>query len=147
MTYCWFLGGGTTDYAVAVFFEALRKGSYECYLKPDTMMPMMHINDCLRSLLEFMTVPPEKLKRRVYNVTAMSFTPEQLFDKIAKYVPELHISYRPDSRQAIADSWPQVFDDSEARFVFFSIHLERLNIIKIYLGRIGDGNMNTTWTS
>jgi threonine 3-dehydrogenase len=62
-----------------------------------------------------MTTPEEKLKHRVYNVTAMSFTPEDLFDKIAKYVPELHISYRPDSRQAIADSWPQVFDDSEAR--------------------------------
>lgn len=62
-----------------------------------------------------MIVPQEKLKRRVYNVTAMSFSPEQLFDKIAKYVPELRISYNPDSRQAIADSWPQVFDDSEAR--------------------------------
>lgn len=62
-----------------------------------------------------MTVPKDQLKRRVYNVTAMSFTPEDLFDKIAKYVPELRISYKPDSRQLIADSWPQVFDDSEAR--------------------------------
>lgn len=62
-----------------------------------------------------MTVPEEKLKHRVYNVTAMSFTPEELADKISKHVPELKISYRPDSRQAIADSWPQVFDDSEAR--------------------------------
>lgn len=79
------------------------------------MMPMMHIKDCLRSLLEFMTTPEENLKHRVYNVTAMSFTPEQLVEKIAKYVPELRVSYRPDSRQAIADSWPQVFDDSEAR--------------------------------
>jgi threonine 3-dehydrogenase len=78
-------------------------------------MPMMHINDCLRSLLEFMTVPEEKLKHRVYNVTAMSFTPEELADKIAKYVPELSVTYKPDSRQMIADSWPQVFDDSEAR--------------------------------
>lgn len=65
--------------------------------------------------MEFMTVPEEKLKHRVYNVTAMSFTPEELADKISKHVPELKISYRPDSRQAIADSWPQVFDDSEAR--------------------------------
>ncbi|CAO1419797.1 unnamed protein product [Diamesa tonsa] len=108
-------GGGTTDYAIAIFFEALKHGKYECYLKPDTMMPMMHIKDCLRSLLEFMTTPEENLKHRVYNVTAMSFTPEQLVEKIAKYVPELRVSYRPDSRQAIADSWPQVFDDSEAR--------------------------------
>lgn len=68
-----------------------------------------------RSLLEFMTVPEEKLKRRVYNVTAMSFTPEELTEKISKYVPELRVSYKPDSRQLIADSWPQVFDDSEAR--------------------------------
>lgn len=65
--------------------------------------------------MEFMTVPEEKLKHRVYNVTAMSFTPEELADKISKYVPELKITYRPDSRQMIADSWPQVFDDSEAR--------------------------------
>lgn len=62
-----------------------------------------------------MTVPEEKLKHRVYNVTAMSFTPEELVDKIAKYVPELRVTYKPDSRQLIADSWPQVFDDSEAR--------------------------------
>lgn len=62
-----------------------------------------------------MTVPEDQLKRRVYNVTAMSFTPEDLFDKIAKYVPELRVSYKPDSRQLIADSWPQVFDDCEAR--------------------------------
>lgn len=62
-----------------------------------------------------MTVPEKELKKRVYNVTAMSFTPEQLFDKIGNYVPELRIKYEPDSRQLIADSWPQVFDDSEAR--------------------------------
>jgi len=62
-----------------------------------------------------MTTPEEKLKRRVYNVTAMSFTPEELVDKLVKYIPELRVSYKPDSRQLIADSWPQVFDDSEAR--------------------------------
>lgn len=89
------------DYAVAVFFDALKSGKYECYLKPDTRLPMMYIEDCLRSLLEFMIAPAEKLQRRVYNVTAMSFTPEELVSKIAKYVPELHVSYRPDSRQAI----------------------------------------------
>lgn len=62
---------------------------------------MMYIEDCLRSLLEFMTAPPEQLKRRVYNVTAMSFTPEELFDKLSKHIPELRITYRPDSRQEI----------------------------------------------
>ncbi|XP_052860227.1 L-threonine 3-dehydrogenase, mitochondrial [Anopheles cruzii] len=109
-------GGGTTDYAVAIFFEGLKTGKYQCYLRPDTRLPMMYIEDCLRSLLEFMTAPEEKLKRRVYNVTAMSFTPEELAQKlVAKHMPELHVSYRPDSRQLIADSWPQIFDDSEAR--------------------------------
>jgi len=108
-------GGGTTDYAVAIFFDALRSGKYQCYLKPDTRLPMMYIEDCLRSLLEFMTAPNEKLRRRVYNVTAMSFTPEELAGEISKYIPELTVTYRPDSRQLIADSWPQVFDDSEAR--------------------------------
>ncbi|XP_031638888.1 L-threonine 3-dehydrogenase, mitochondrial [Contarinia nasturtii] len=108
-------GGGTTDYAVAIFHEALRSGHYQCYLKPDTRLPMMYIEDCLRSLWEFMTAPSECLQRRVYNVTAMSFTPEELVEKLYKYVPELRVTYRPDSRQNIADSWPQVFDDSDAR--------------------------------
>lgn len=108
-------GGGTTDYAVAIFHEALRTGKYQCYLRPDTRLPMMYIEDCLRALLEFMRAPSEQLKRRVYNVTAMSFTPEELVDKLSKYVPNLHVSYTPDSRQLIADSWPQVFDDSDAR--------------------------------
>ncbi|XP_070494134.1 L-threonine 3-dehydrogenase, mitochondrial [Chironomus tepperi] len=108
-------GGGTTDYAVAIFYDALRRGQYNCYLKPDTMLPMIHIKDCLRSLLEFMTAPEDKLKNRCYNVTAMSFTPEELAEKISKYIPELKMTYNPDSRQLIADDWPQVFDDSEAR--------------------------------
>lgn len=103
------------DYAVAIFFEALKSGKYECYLKPDTRLPMMYIDDCLRSLHEFMIAPEEKLERRVYNVTAMSFTPEELVNELAKHIPEIHVSYRPDSRQAIADSWPQVFDDQDAR--------------------------------
>ncbi|SPP77149.1 L-threonine 3-dehydrogenase, mitochondrial [Drosophila guanche] len=108
-------GGGTTDYAVAVFHEALRYGKYTCYLRPDTRLPMMYIEDCLRALLEFMRAPNEQLRRRVYNVTAMSFTPEELVDRLSKHVPNLHVTYKPDSRQSIADSWPEVFDDSEAR--------------------------------
>ncbi|KAI8036778.1 L-threonine 3-dehydrogenase, mitochondrial [Drosophila gunungcola] len=108
-------GGGTTDYAVAVFHDALRHGKYNCYLRPDTRLPMMYIEDCLRALLEFMRAPNEQLKRRVYNVTAMSFTPEELFAQLGKHVPNLHVTYQPDSRQLIADSWPEVFDDSDAR--------------------------------
>lgn len=108
-------GGGTTDYAIAVFHEALKSGKYECYLKPDTRLPMMYIEDCLRSLWEYMTTPEDMLRRRVYNVTAMSFSPEELVKKLAEYIPNVQVSYNPDSRQEIADSWPQVFDDTEAR--------------------------------
>ncbi|XP_012267724.2 L-threonine 3-dehydrogenase, mitochondrial [Athalia rosae] len=107
--------GGTTDYAVSVFHEGMRTGKYECYLEPHTRMPMMYIEDCLNALLQFLNAPDELLRRRVYNVTAMSFTPEELFSEIKKHVPNLQITYKPDSRQLIADSWPQVFDDSEAR--------------------------------
>lgn len=84
-----------------MFFEALRTGKFECYLRPDTRLPMMHISDCLRSLWEFMTAPSEKLQRRVYNVTAMSFTPEELAEELRKYVPDLKVTYKPDSRQVI----------------------------------------------
>ncbi|KAK7793714.1 hypothetical protein R5R35_007870 [Gryllus longicercus] len=108
-------GGGTTDYAVAIFHEVLRGGRYECYLKPDTRLPMMYIEDCVRALWSYMTAPAERLRRRVYNVTAMSFTPEELAAALAPHVPAISVTYRPDSRQAIADNWPQILDDSEAR--------------------------------
>lgn len=93
-------GGGTTDYAVKVFHDALSSGSFECYLKSDTRLPMMYIEDCLESILKFMEFPVDKLKIRTYNVNAMSFTPEELFDEIRKHVP-LKVTYKIDSRQAI----------------------------------------------
>ncbi|CAK9812559.1 L-threonine 3-dehydrogenase, mitochondrial [Anthophora plagiata] len=108
-------GGGTTDYAVAVFHEGLVAKRYECYLEPHTRLPMMYIEDCLSALFQFLNTPNQLLQRRVYNVTAMSFTPEELFSELRKHVPDLKISYKPDARQYIAESWPQVFDDSEAR--------------------------------
>ncbi|CAN8006323.1 unnamed protein product [Ixodes pacificus] len=108
-------GGGTTDYAVQVFHDALREGKFSCYLEPDTRLPMIYITDCLRALVEMMEAPSEALKLRTYNVTAMDFTPEELFREVRKLVPELEVVYRPDGRQKIADSWPQVFDDSNAR--------------------------------
>ncbi|KAK3612659.1 hypothetical protein CHS0354_042188 [Potamilus streckersoni] len=108
-------GGGTTDYAVAVFHEAMRTGRYQCYLRPDTMLPMMYIDDCLRSVVEFMEVPNQDLRMRTYNVQAMSFTPAELFEEIKLYIPKLEITYKPDERQKIADSWPMRFDDSRAR--------------------------------
>ena len=91
----------SADYAVAIFHDVLRSGQFECYLRPDTRLPMMYIKDCLRALWEFMVTPATKLKRRVYNVTAMSFTPEELVAAIAKHVPEIKVTYRPDSRQMI----------------------------------------------
>lgn len=108
-------GGGTTDYAVKVFYDSLASGNFECYLKPDTRLPMMYLDDCLKSVLEYMEYPEEQLKQRTYNVTAMSFTPEELFEEIKKHRPDLKVTYKVDSRQEIADTWPMVFDDSNAR--------------------------------
>ncbi|XP_050403179.1 L-threonine 3-dehydrogenase, mitochondrial isoform X2 [Patella vulgata] len=109
-------GGGTTDYAVEIFHEALRTGNFECFLRPDTRLPMMYIKDTLRSTVKFLSFPNDKLTMRTYNVTAMSFTPEELAEEVKKYVPHLKVTYRPDkTKQSIADQWPQVFDDSNAR--------------------------------
>jgi len=108
-------GGGTTDYAVQIFHDALTTGKHVCYLRPDTRLPMMYIDDCLRSTIEYMLAPAEGLTTRTYNVHAMSFTPEELHKEVQKWVPELEIEYKVDSRQNIADAWPMVFDDSVAR--------------------------------
>ncbi|TGZ51196.1 L-threonine 3-dehydrogenase, mitochondrial [Temnothorax longispinosus] len=94
-------GGGTTDYAVAVFHEGLLNKKYECYLEPTTRLPMIYIEDCLSALFQFLNTPNELLRRRVYNVTAMSFTPEELFSELLKYIPDLKITYKPDKRQHI----------------------------------------------
>ncbi len=98
-------GGGTTDYAVDIFHKAWRSGSYECYLRPDTRLPMMYIDDCLRSLLELMEAPAERLTQRTYNIHAMDFTPAELAAAIRRYVPELKLTYAPDSRQDIGKWW------------------------------------------
>lgn len=90
-----------TDYAVAVFHEGLLHKRYECFLEPNTRLPMMYIEDCLSALFQFLNTPNDQLKRRVYNVTAMSFTPEELFSEVRKHIPDLHVSYEPDSRQNI----------------------------------------------
>merc|ERR1719228_20774 len=108
-------GGGTTDYAVQIFHDALTAGEHKCYLKPDTRLPMMYLDDCLRSLHNMMAAPASNLSCRVFNVHSMSFTPEEIFEEVSKKVPNLKIEYEVDSRQQIADSWPMVFDDSLAR--------------------------------
>lgn len=109
-------GGGTTDYAVHIFYDALQKGHYTCFLREDTMLPMMHIEDAVRATIELMHTPSEKITiRSSYNLAAMSFTPKQLAEKIQNYLPNFKIDYQIDFRQNIADSWPQSIDDSYAR--------------------------------
>lgn len=107
-------GGGTTDYALKMFHDALTTKVHNCYLEPDTRLPMMYIDDILTSTLDFLEVSDSKLTMRTYNVSGTDFTPEELANEIRKFVPDLEVNYNPDSRQAIADSWPQSFDASNA---------------------------------
>lgn len=109
-------GGGTTDYAIDIYIEALKKQSYECFLSEDTYLPMMYMDDAVRATLELMDAPKESIKNRMsYNLAAMSFSPKEIAEAIKKRIPEFTISYAPDFRQKIADSWPSKIDDSEAR--------------------------------
>lgn len=109
-------GGGTTDYAVEIYHEALKNGKYTSFLKEDTALPMMYMPDAIRATLELMNAPAEQVKIRTsYNVGALSFTPEQIGQEIAKQIPGFTLDYAPDFRQAIADSWPASVDDSHAR--------------------------------
>lgn len=110
-------GGGTTDYAVHMFYEALRSGKYTCYIKKGTYLDMMYMPDAIKAAIDLMEADPSKLKHRnAFNVTAMSFEPEMLAAEIRKYIPEFEVDYDIDPvRQAIAESWPNKMDDSAAR--------------------------------
>ncbi len=109
-------GGGTTDYAVAIFYEALQKGSYECFVGQKTILPMMYMPDAIRGIMELMEAPKEKIKVNTsYNLAAISFSAQELADVVKKKVPGFSCSFKPDARQKIADSWPQSIDDSAAR--------------------------------
>lgn len=109
-------GGGTTDYAVHIFHEALKNGQYTSFLSEDTTLPMMHMNDAIRATMEIMEAPAEKVKiRSSYNVAGLSFSPKELASEIQNHIPDFKMSYESDYRQAIADSWPKSIDDSEAK--------------------------------
>lgn len=109
-------GGGTTDYAVAIFYDGLQKGRYECFVGPETTLPMMYIDDAIRATIGLMEVSPERVKvRNSYNLAAISFEAQDLKKELKKYIPDLKVTYKPDKRQRIANSWPKSIDDSEAR--------------------------------
>ncbi len=108
-------GGGTTDFAVAIFHEALKTGSYECFVKKDTVLPMMYMDDAIRGTIKLMDAPPSKIKIRTsYNMAAISFRADELAKEINKIVP-VDVTYKPDHRQKIADSWPKSINDAQAR--------------------------------
>lgn len=109
-------GGGTTDYAIDIFLAARDKKNYNCFLEENTRLPMMYMPDAIRATIELMEAPAEKIKVRTsYNLAAMSFSPVEIAEEIKKHLPDFTISYQPDSRQDIANSWPQSIDDSSAR--------------------------------
>jgi nucleoside-diphosphate-sugar epimerase len=109
-------GGGTTDYAVAIFYDAVKHGKYECFLKEDTMLPMMYMPDCLKATTDLFLADFGKLKHHAgFNVGAFSVTPKELAASIRKFMPNFEITYKPDFRQPIADSWPNSINDTAAR--------------------------------
>ena len=109
-------GGGTTDYAVEIYYKAIEDGRYTCFVREDTMLPMMYMPDCIKSTMDLMAAPFDELVHHAgFNVGAMSFTAGEVAAEIKKHVPNFEVSYEPDFRQEIADSWPRSIDDSAAR--------------------------------
>ena len=108
-------GGGTTDYAVAIYYDAIKYGKYTSFVRADTQLPMMYMPDCLKATIQLLQADKAKLKHfSNFNLAAMSFTVEELANSIKKHLPNFEISYKPDFRQQIADTWPQSIDDSNA---------------------------------
>jgi len=109
-------GGGTTDYAVEIFYKAIEEGRYTCFLGPETRLPMMYMPDCIKATIDLAEADFGKLvHHNDFNLAAFSVTPAEMADAIRKYIPEFEIDYKPDYRQKIADSWPESIDDSVAR--------------------------------
>ena len=109
-------GGGTTDYAVEIYHKAVNQEDFECFLSENTMLPMMYMEDAINGTIDIMEAPAEKIKVRTsYNLSGMSFTPAEIYAEIQKHYPDFKMTYKPDFRQAIADSWTDSIDDSAAR--------------------------------
>ena len=109
-------GGGTTDYAVDIFYKAKQEGKFTCFLSKDTALPMMFMDDAIRATIQLMDAPADRLRiRSAYNLGGISFTPEEIASSIKNHLPAFEITYEPDFRQAIADSWPNSIDDSYAQ--------------------------------
>ncbi|MBU2564870.1 MAG: NAD-dependent epimerase/dehydratase family protein, partial [Candidatus Thermoplasmatota archaeon] len=109
-------GGGTTDYAVDIFYEAVKNKRYTCFVKKETVLPMMYMPDCIKATIDLMNAPLSSLKHHSdFNITAMSFSAGELAEEIKKYIPDFVCEYKPDFRQNIAESWPMSIDDSAAR--------------------------------
>ncbi len=109
-------GGGTTDYAIDIYRKALSEKKFTCFLKGDTMLPMMFMDDAIRATMDLMETPSNLIKiRSSYNLAAMSFTPAEIAGSIQNLIPDFEVTYQPDFRQDIADSWPNSIDDTEAK--------------------------------
>ena len=109
-------GGGTTDYAVEIFYHALKNNNYTCFLSKETILPMMYMDDAIEAIIKIMTTKKENIKIRTsYNISAVSFTPKELEKQIKIYFPNFNVKFKPDYRQKIADSWPDSIDDKEAK--------------------------------
>ena len=109
-------GGGTTDYAVDIYYKAVQQGNYECYLSENTYLPMMYMEDAINATIDLMHADIEKIKiRSSYNLAGISFSPKEIYSEIAKHITDFSISYSPDFRQDIANSWPKSIDDSRAK--------------------------------
>ncbi|MFH0897897.1 MAG: L-threonine 3-dehydrogenase, partial [Candidatus Bathyarchaeota archaeon] len=109
-------GGGTTDYAVEIFYDAIKNKNYTCFLKPDSTLPMMYMPDCLKAIILLIETDLSRLRHHTdFNLSALSFSPAEIAAEIKKQIPDFEIDYKPDYRQSIADSWPKNIDDSIAR--------------------------------
>jgi nucleoside-diphosphate-sugar epimerase len=109
-------GGGTTDYAVEIFYKAIRQKRYTCFVRKDTVLPMLYMPDCIKATMSLMDADSSQISIRTgYNLSGVSFSAEDLANEIKKYIPDFEVDYKPDFRQEIADSWPMSIDDSIAR--------------------------------